>query len=280
MMPDLSDGDLFTTPREPSEIISEAMTHNPVAIYAAFSGGDTSRVVAHWMMENVKGCRIFHANTGIGIEATTINVRETCSEYGWPLDEVSAADDCGMIYDEIVKKYGFPGPGQHIKMYSQLKERPVRLLVKRAKRKRRDKVMIATGIYKDESLNRMGYSQQQINFVGSQMWVNPFYWWPKDRFMDYLETHQIRRNPVSEILGMSGECLCGAFAHKGEKSLVRIVCPKTADRIDQLEKDVRAAGHNWGWEDKPPKAESAPANDMPLFQPFCTGCGKTSVEGD
>ena len=271
----LSPGDMFTTPREPEEIITEALAHKPVAIYAAFSGGDTSRVVAHWMMNNVDGCRVFHANTGIGIEATRTNVRETCKTYGWPLDEISAADDCGMIYDDIVRKYGFPGPAQHIAMYSQLKERPVRLLVKRAKKKRLDKVMIATGIYKDESQNRMGYTQAQINFVGSQMWVNPFYWWPKERFMDYLADHKIQRSPVSELLGMSGECLCGAFAHKGEKELVRIVCPKTADRIDRLEQDVLAAGHSWGWEDKPP-APQDPVDDRQLeFLPFCNSCGKS-----
>lgn len=258
--------------------MAEALAHNPVAIYAAFSGGDTSRVVAHWMMNNVPGCRVFHANTGIGIEAARQNVRDTCAKYGWPLDEIRAKEDCGQDYREIVLEHGFPGPHMHRKMYARLKERPVRLLVKRAKRHVRDKVLIATGIYKEESQNRMGYSQRNINFVGSQMWVNPFYWWPKARFMDYLEQHQIRRSPVSELLGMSGECLCGAFAHKGEKALVRIVCPRTAEYIDQLEKDVKSAGHSWGWEEKPPKESSV--DEYPdMFRPFCAGCGKHDGEG-
>lgn len=273
----LSDGDLFIHPREPEEIIAEAMGHGPVAVYAAFSGGDTSLATAHWMMNNVPGCRVFHANTGIGLEATREFVRETCDKYHWPLDEVRAKEDCGQDYREMVMKHGFPGPAMHHRMYARLKERPVRLLVKRAKKARREKVLIATGIYKEESIIRMGYGDRNINFVGSQMWVNPFYWWPKGRFMEYLSHHGIRRSPVSELLGMSGECLCGAHAHPGEKALIRIIEPETAAYLDQLERDVRASGHDWGWDERPPTKQHEPEPDgmqSDMFAPFCNGCGK------
>jgi 3'-phosphoadenosine 5'-phosphosulfate sulfotransferase (PAPS reductase)/FAD synthetase len=275
----LSPGDLFTNPREPADIVADAMAYNPVAIYAALSGGDTSLAMTHWMMSNVPGCRVFHANTGIGIEATRAFVRETCDKYGWPLDEIRAKEDCGQDYRSLVLEQGFPGPAHHKKMYARLKERPVRLLVSRAKRghRRLDKVMIATGIYREESLIRMGYGDRNINFVGSQMWVNPMYWWPRERFIDYLAAHGIKRNPVAEKLGMSGECLCGAYAHPGEKALVRIVDPATAEYIDRLEVEVRAAGHDWGWEERPP----SPAADTPdhpdLFMPFCRNCEKRAA---
>ncbi len=270
----LSSGDLFIKPREPEEIIAEAMSHGPVAIYTAFSGGDTSLATAHWMMNNVPGCRVFHANTGIGIEAAREFVRETCKSYQWPLDEIRAKEDCGQDYRDMVLKHGFPGPAMHHRMYARLKERPVRLLVKRAKQKRRDKVMIATGIYKEESQIRMGYGERNINFVGSQMWVNPFYWWPKQRFMDYLARHGIKRSPVAEALGMSGECLCGAHAHRGEKALIRTVDPATAAYLDELERDVRKAGHDWGWEDRPPRGKVLEEALTPLEMPFCRGCEK------
>lgn len=271
----LSAGDLFISPREPEEILAEAMTHKPVAIYSAFSGGDTSLVVTHWMMNHVPGCRVFHANTGIGLEPAREFVRETCRKYGWPLDEIRAKEDCGQDYREMVLKHGFPGPAMHHRMYARLKERPVRLLVKRAKKAHRDKVMISTGIYKEESQIRMGYGDRNINFVGSQMWANLFYWWPKARFTAYLTEHGIERSPVSKLLGMSGECLCGAHAHSGEKALVRIVDPATADYLDALERDVRAAGHDWGWEDRPPKPAKESHSSPDLFMPFCRGCEKT-----
>ena len=267
-------GDLFISPREPEEIIAEAMAHKPRAIFVGFSGGGDSLVAAHWMMENVPGCEVFHANTGIGIEATREFVRETCRYYGWPLHEIRAKEDCGQDYRDIVLKHGFPGPAMHHRMYARLKERAVRLLVKRHKQHPRDKVLIATGIHKEESLIRMGYGESNVNFVGSQMWVNHLYWWPKSRFSEYIKAHGLKRNPVSEMLGMSGECLCGAFAHKGEKALVRIVDPETADYLDRLEAEVRAAGHNWGWEDRPPREPPAFTNNT-LLMPFCRGCEKS-----
>lgn len=271
--PQLSSGDMFTTPREPDAILSEALSFSPKAIYAAFSGGDTSLAMTHWMMSNVPGCRVFHANTGIGVEAAREFVRETCDKYGWPLDEIRAKEDCGQDYRQMVLRHGFPGPAMHHRMYARLKERPVRLLVKRAKTKRTDKIMIATGLYKEESAIRMGYGDRNVNFVGAQMWVNTHYWWPKSRFMDYIRQHKLQRSPVSEVLGMSGECLCGAHAHPGEKALVRLIEPKTADYLDELESEVRAAGHNWGWEDRPPKDKETTSTQIDLFT-FCRGCEK------
>lgn len=269
--------------RTPEDIIAEALTHKPVAIYAAMSGGDTSLATTHWMMTNVPGCRVFHANTGIGIEATREFVRETCAKYGWPLDEIRAREDCGQDYRAMVLEHGFPGPGHHRKMYQRLKERAVREIVRRSKTAKMDRVMIATGIYHDESMNRMGYADRVIDRVNAQIWVNPLYWWTKQRFLDYLAEHDIPRNPVAEALGMSGECLCGAYAHKGEKALIRVVCPRTADYLDELERDVRAAGHDWGWEGMPPrggvrKAREAANVDRPRSDmPFCRGCEKTAA---
>lgn len=261
----------------PDEIIKAAMKHSPRASFVGFSGGDDSLVTAHWMMNNVPGCRVFHANTGIGIERTRRFVRETCKEHGWPLIEIRAKEDCGQDYRELVLAHGFPGPALHYKMYQRLKERCVRLLVKSYKCKRGDKILIASGIRKDESRIRMGYVGREINFVGSQMWVNPLFHWPSSWFHHYIKENGLKRNPVSEILGFSGECLCGAFAHAGEKALVRIADPETADYIDQLESEVRAAGHGWGWEDAPPKKPKKPRKPKAKsrFMPFCVGCTKT-----
>lgn len=270
--------DLFPSPQPgPEEIIAKALTLNPVACFVGFSGGDDSLATAHWMMTNVPGCEVFHINTGIGIERTRVHVREVCAAYGWPLTEIRAKEDCGQDYDEIVRQHGFPGPGMHGRMYQRLKERGIRKLVasRKAKPHSREKVLIATGIRQDESQRRMGYGGNEVNFVGSQMWVNPLYWRTKAWFMDYIAANDLPRSPVSKMLGMSGECLCGAFAHPGEKALVRIVCPATADRLDRLEAEVRAAGHEWGWEDRPPRRIHRRA-EKAGFRPMCVGCEKSA----
>jgi hypothetical protein len=191
--------------------------------------------------------------------------------YGWPLTEIRAKEDCGQDYDQLVIERGIPGPGHHYKMFQRLKERCVEELLRRNKAKRSDCVMLATGIRQDESARRSGYHYTIIDFRWSMMWVNPFYYKSRDWFLAYIREHDLRQNPVSEILGMSGECLCGAYAHAGELDLVKIVCPATYDRIKALEQRVFDAGHSWGWEQSPPK-KCKPKVDK--FMPMCMGCEK------
>ena len=104
------------------------------------------------------------------------------------------------------------------------------------------------------------------------MWINPFYYKTRSWFSKYIKKHSLQQNPVSEILGMSGECLCGAYAHKGELDLIKIVCPETYERIVSLEKEVRKAGHKFGWEDNPSAKKKDKSKEK--FMPFCVGCEK------
>lgn len=264
----------------PEEIVKRAIEqYNPVAIYVGFSGGNDSRAVTHWMMNNVEGCQPFHANTGIGIEATRKYVRQTCAAYGWTLNEIRALEDCGQSYDELCMSFGFPGPDGHQMMYSRLKERCVRTLVKRAKEghPRRAKVLIASGIRHDESLIRMGYAGREINTVGSQVWINPLYWWDKEKRDAYNMANGIPENPVTKQLGMSGECGCGAFAHPGELARWRAVDPSFGARIDNLQQRVLQCGFTWSWEGRPPKGGFDKDQLDILHHPLCVGCEKSAI---
>ena len=268
--------DRWLNEKSPDEIIETAVReHTPVAFRVGFSGGRDSMAITHWMLTNLPGTTVVHCHTGIGIEKTREFVRETCQRYGWPLEEIRAKEDCGQDYDEFCKLYGFPGPDGHGMMYARLKERPIREMVRRAKvgYHKRAKVLISTGIRHDESTRRMRYVGREINHVGSQLWTNPIYWWSATDRDAYIAKHNLPINPISALLGMSGECLCGAFAHKGEKSLVRIADPRTADRIDALEQEVFDAGWNWGWEGKPPIG-GASKDQTDMFRPLCVGCEK------
>ena len=263
---------------EPDAIAQAALDlARPVRTFVGFSGGDDSLVTAHWCMNNVPDCEIFHANTGIGIEQTRLFVRETCAKHGWPLTEIRAKEDCGQDYDALVEERGFPGPGMHYKMFQRLKERCVEKLLSRSKTARYDNIAVLTGIRQDESERRAGYHYTVLDFHGNTLWVNPLYYKPKSWFVDYIKTHNLERNPVSKTLGMSGECLCGAYAHKGELAKVKIVCPKTYERICALEEKVRAAGHDWGWEDAPPKDRHKKTRKM-NFMPMCVGCEKGAID--
>lgn len=264
----------------PQQIIQKAIElHNPVAIYVGFSGGNDSRAVTHWMMNNVPGCRPFHANTGIGIERTRQYVRDTCLTNGWDLREIRALEDCGQDYDEICMEFGFPGPDSHKMMYSRLKERCVRKLVKESKvgHHRRAKVLIASGVRHDESLIRMGYAGNEINTVGSQLWVNPIYWWSKAQRDEYNLASGIPENPITKELGMSGECGCGAFAHPGELAKWSAIDPSFGERIANLQQRVMNRGFSWNWEGRPPKG-GFNKTQTDLFQmPMCVGCEKSAI---
>jgi 3'-phosphoadenosine 5'-phosphosulfate sulfotransferase (PAPS reductase)/FAD synthetase len=268
--------ELFALPRpDPATIVADAIElYKPVAAFALFSGGDGSLAATHWAMTNLPGCQVAHIDTGIGIPRTQEFVRETCGREGWPLTVIRAKEDCGQDYDQIIREHGFPGPASHGKMYSRLKERGIRELVRRNKKKHtREKVMLLTGICHDDSVRRSGYGNALITPNGGQLWVNHMYWRGATWMHLYVQSRGIPRNPVAYELGMSGECLCGAFASKGELAVVRMVCPEVADRIERLQVEARAAGHNWGWEDRPPK-ERADNLTQDMFLPMCRGCLK------
>lgn len=264
----------------PKEIIDSAVEkYKPIATYVGFSGGNDSRSVVHWMMNNVPGCRPVHFNTGIGIEATRNYVRETSKAMGWKLIEIRAKEDCGQDYDELVHKYGFPGPDGHRLMYQRLKERCVYELVKRAKvgHRRSDKVLIATGIRHDESFIRTGYAGREVNKVRAQIWANPMYWQSKDERDAYNAASGMPRNPIADALGMSGECGCGAFAQAGELARWRKVDPSFGARVDRLQSECLSRGHTWSWEGRPPRG-GYNENQLGLFGlPLCVGCEKSAI---
>lgn len=269
----------------PAEVVTVA-EHECAPIvrrYVGLSGGNDSVAVAHWMMNNVDGCEVVHCNTGIGIKRTREFVRDTCATYHWPLTEIRAKEDCGQDYRALVVEFGFPGPAGHQMMYNHLKDRCIEKLVRDAKAhltggaKRKARVMIATGIRKDESQRRMGYGLRVVNRRGAQVWTNPIYWWTASQRDAYRAAHRLPTNPISAALGMSGECLCGAYAHPGEKELVRAVCPETGAELDDIERDVLAAGHTWGWEGRPPHG-ARNTRRKPKFMPFCVGCEKVHDE--
>lgn len=259
------------------------LEYSPDQVFVGFSGGTDSLICADLTMKYYPDAKIFHANTGIGLTKTRNYVRDICMKRGWDLIEIRAKEDCGQDYEQMVLDYGFPGPAMHRKMYQRLKERCTEELHRRYKKKRGNKIMLVTGIRHDESQVRAGYANSIIDKVGGVVWVNAYYWFTKQDKYDYIEENGLWVNPVHKTIGMSGECLCGAYAHKGELDLIRLVEPETADYIEDLQKRVMEKWP-WGWEESMPNwfRELAEGQtdaffeweDHEYFQPMCVGCGK------
>jgi 3'-phosphoadenosine 5'-phosphosulfate sulfotransferase (PAPS reductase)/FAD synthetase len=216
-----------------------------VATCILYSGGNDSTTLAHLFRDFAT--HAVHINTGIGIEKTRQFVRDTCESWGLPL--IEKHPPAGSTYRELVLAQGFPGPAMHFKMYQRLKERGL-MAVRRdfVTKPRQQRIVYLAGRRREESTRRANIVEHEK--VGSIVFVSPLVNWTKEDLNTYRALHQVPRNEVSDLLHMSGECLCGAFAHKGELDEIAIWFPGVAAEIRQLEKEVAAAGQKhcvWGW---------------------------------
>lgn len=213
-------------------------------------------------------------------------MRETCAKLKCPLLEKCASENTNgkgepdpQIYEEIVTKLGFPGPGFHGRMYQRLKERPLRMVERefeancRGKRKRR--VMFISGCRSEESVRRMA-NTEEVQIDGRRIWVAPIHDWTKLDCSLAIELFKCSRNPVVDLIHKSGECLCGAFANSDrqneldELNLWDITRPAYTE-IMRLQAIVKPL-HGWGWGERPPKEDK---RQLCLPGNLCSGCQKT-----
>lgn len=234
-----------------------------------FSGGNDSTTLAHIFRKTAT--HAIHANTTIGIEQTRQFVRDTCSCWGLPLIEKTAP----ISYRDLVIERGFPGPAMHFKMFSRLKERALDAARRElgVANSRTKAVIFIAGRRRQESERRANVPLYEED--GSVIWVSPIALWTKPDLMTYRLAHpDIPRNEVSDLIHMSGECLCGAFAHRGELDEIGYWFPEVKAEIEALEADVRAAGHpepfcHWGHGQGAPSAVGR----------LCSSCDARFTEG-
>lgn len=258
---------------ESDEILSEAVReYSPSKIFACFSGGDDSLTTALVASRHPQFTGCIHINTGIGIPETNAFVRRSCHERGWPLVELHPTE---KTYEEFVLEHGFPGPAAHRYCYVWLKERALNWFVSNvAKNSTHDRVMLVTGVRLQESRRRMG-SVQKVQQQGCKVWVAPVLYWSKCDCLNFIEREGATRNEVVELLHMSGECLCGAFANNdksNELGEIALFFPEVAKRLRGLEEQARAKGVHYKWGESPPDARRAlTEDDFPLFS-MCQQC--------
>lgn len=241
---------------------------NLVATCILYSGGNDSTTVAHLFKHRAEYA--IHANTTIGIEQTRQFVRDTCKKFNLPLLEYTPPP--GSTYRELVLDQGFPGPGMHFKMYQRLKERCLvqarRQLIKQPFH---DRVVFLSGRRRTESARRANIPE--MSREGSIVWVSPLVNWTKTDMNTYRDiVGDVPRNEVSDLIHMSGECLCGAFAKLGELDEIALWFPDVAEHIHELEREVTATGKfpakvcRWGW------GAGTPIDESTESGPLCSSC--------
>ena len=249
--------------------------HRASGVWAMFSGGDDSLATAIVTSQarGFAGC--LHIDTGIGIPETQQFVIETCRRHGWPL-KIYRAKHYGQNYEELAIAHGFPGPGAHWRMYVRLKERALRAFIREHKDTHRDRFVLSTGARLTESERRMGHVQQ-VRREGVKVWVNPIDTWSKADCHDVITAAGVPRNPVVELLHMSGECLCGCFAKPDELKEIALWYPHVAERIRALEQRVavtKPRACQWGHRPQRERKRQPAARDSAgrRVGPLCQQC--------
>jgi 3'-phosphoadenosine 5'-phosphosulfate sulfotransferase (PAPS reductase)/FAD synthetase len=234
--------------------------HDLMGRFILLSGGNDSTTLAHlaWFVfpSDIRATHAAHANTTIGVEETRVFVRETCAAWGLPLVEKRPPES----YRQLVldpKNGGFPGPARHWKMYTRLKERCL-VQVRRdfVKEPRKQRVLFIAGRRRLESKRRANVPENSRD--GSIIWTSPLVEWSADDMEAYRTLFAVPHNPVADDLGMSGECLCGAFAEPGEFERLQSLHPDAAQEIVDLEDELVSQNEvlgtlpdevcHWGWE--------------------------------
>lgn len=269
--------------REAFNLVDEGVSRHIVAdlkrtagVVILFSGGNDSTVLAH-LFRN-RATHAAHANTGVGVEQTREFVRKVCKAWDLPLLERKAPRKEDSYWHMVLER-GFPGPGQHFKMFQRLKERALRVVRNEILAGRRDaRVVFLAGRRRTESGRRANVPEFERQ--GSIVWISPLVNWTKPDLSMYRRMMgDVPRNEVSDLIHMSGECLCGAFSHAGERGEVAAFFPLAFDQITELEErlkdrtDLPEHVKTWGWGgDKASLAASRAWAKRPKSGKLCGTC--------
>ena len=242
---------------ESRDILSDAIERHVwndgrmvAGVVVLFSGGNDSTTLAHLFRKDATHAA--HANTTIGIEQTRDFVRNTCEEWGLDLIERKPPRESDH-YASLVLDQGFPGPGHHFKMYQRLKERALEQVRRElVTNPYRERVVFIAGRRRSESQRRADIPASERN--RSTVWVSPLVNWTKLDLNTYRVMHDdVPVNEVSDLIHMSGECLCGSFAKENEREEISAWFPEVFDEISALERaiadrdDIPEHRKTWGW---------------------------------
>lgn len=201
--------------------------------YSLFSGGHDSLAATHYAMENDSAEAVLHIDTGTGIDENLDFVSEVCQDFDWPLRVIETEES----YRDLVKKYGFPGPQFHFVMYHRLKAVPLRNLASEGSEKKH----FWSGVRQAESHRRMQTKTKAVDYddeIGC-VWVSTILDWEDDDITEYIDDHDLPENPVVNQVHRSGECYCGAYAHRDEELLdLQAEYPEHYEWLMDVEADV------------------------------------------
>ncbi len=201
--------------------------------HALYSGGKDSTVTASVLEEAGLLDGVIAMDTGISDPDWMPFILRSCEKKGWNLKVYKTNEN----YDNLVLKYGFPGPGLHGLFMNYLKGRCIRQY-----KKDNPNGVLASGVRTKESKRRKFNTKMWSVMEGVPIFA-PIYHWSDDEVWAYFTEHGFEKAPAYEKLCISGDCLCGAFASPEEPYLLKTYYPEVYARLKSLEEKV---GDTWG----------------------------------
>jgi 3'-phosphoadenosine 5'-phosphosulfate sulfotransferase (PAPS reductase)/FAD synthetase len=205
----------------------------PMPVYALFSGGKDSYAVACALEEAglLKGVVLI--DTGVAADTWLSDVMAIVTSRGWTYE----IQPTTTRYEWFVNQYGFPGPGMHGMVMTYLKGRAIRQW-----KKRHPGEALASGVRSDESTRRGWSTTFQSQWEGVTVYA-PILNWTTAETWAYVRSRGYQQPRTYLTLGVSGDCLCGAFAMPHEPEAIREHCPKLAQRIESM---TQHGSYGWG----------------------------------
>jgi 3'-phosphoadenosine 5'-phosphosulfate sulfotransferase (PAPS reductase)/FAD synthetase len=235
---------------DPDELIARAKTeHKPIKTVCLFSGGNDSLVLADRCRDHYD--ELVFIDTGTSAPGVLDFVRSAAAWLDKPLRIMEHDFD---VYEYLVcggtdpngKEWhplGFPGPGQHGRTYTRLKERMLEKMLREIKsgHHRYSRVLALSGIRRAESKRRA--EREPITRRFSLVFANPLIDWTNQDVLEYKKGRDLPQSDVAALLHRSGECNCGCYAADGEREMLQSLWPEWfEERIVKLEEKARCAG--------------------------------------
>ena len=213
-------------------------------LWCLLSGGKDSICAAHVLSRQGRLAGCVFIDTGIACPDTRPFVERLCGDQGWDLRVYASP----KRYEDLVMKYGFPRDlVGHSWAYGALKERALRA----AFHDLGPGTVFASGVRRRESKRRAMSVARGFRHNYGIVIENPIQEWTNEGVWSYLRKNDLSVSPSYVALGRSGDCLCGAFSHRREQSLIQAYYPEVAARIRRLERSLDPVQHpfptnRWG----------------------------------
>lgn len=241
-------------------VLDDAITkYEPQHVFALFSGGGDSTVSAHVASKHPRFNGAAYIDTGTSLPGVLDHVERVCYDQLWPLEVLRSP----QTYEDMIREYGLPGPGQHGSAYVRLKEKALdqfvrdlcQLCIREEKHREHQRIMWISGSRASESERRMRNATEAVEKDGSQIWVNIILDWTSQMCADYRDLHGLPTSDVAALIHRSGECNCGTYAQPGEKEMLCAMFPEFAERVAAWENLALEHGHHYAavWGQRPLK---------------------------